>query len=137
MADNIAILPYYSLTVPNKMGEGAKLLGALRDAGVNLLGLWAYPVKGKKAQFDLVPADPKLFTKAAKKLKLECGPKQNVICWNGEDRAGAAADATAKLAAAGINVIAMQAVTSGEGRFGALIQVAQADIKKALKLLSA
>jgi len=137
MADNIAVLPYYSVTVPNKTGEGAKLLGALRDAGVNLIALWAYPVKGKKAQFDLVPSDPKLFAKAAKRLKLECGPKQNVICWNAEDRAGAAADATAKLAAAGIDVHAMQAVTSGEGRFGALIQVAQSDIKKAVKVLSA
>lgn len=137
MADNIAVLPYFSVTVPNKTGEGAKLLGALRDAGVNLLGLWAYPVRGKKAQFDLVPADPKLFAKAAKKLKLECGPKQNLICWNGEDRPGAAADAAAKLAAAGIDIHAMQAITSGEGRFGALIQLAQSDIKKAVKILSA
>lgn len=136
MPDNIAVLPYFSVTVPNKTGEGAKLLGALRDAGVNLLGLWAYPVKGKKAQFDLVPADAKLFAKAARKLKLEC-TRQNLICWNGEDRPGAAADATAKLAAAGIDIHAMQAIASGEGRFGALIQLAQGDIKKAVKILSA
>lgn len=137
MADTITIVPYFSVVVPNKTGEGAKLLGALKDAGVSLIGLWAYPIKGKKAQFDVVPVDPKAFTKAAKKLKLEAGPKQNCIAWAGEDRLGVAADAAAKLAAAGIGVLATQVICSGEGRFGGLIQVAAADIKKAAKLLSA
>lgn len=137
MADTITIVPYFSVVVPNKTGEGAKLLGALKDAGVSLIGLWAYPIKGKKAQFDVVPVDPKAFTKAAKKLKLEAGPKQSCIAWAGEDRLGVAADAAAKLAAAGIGVLATQVICSGEGRFGGLIQVAAADIKKAAKLLSA
>lgn len=137
MADTIVVAPCYSVTVPNKTGEGARLLNALKDAGVSFIGVWAYPVKGKKAQFDLAPVDPKAFAKAAKKLKLECGPKQNVICWNGEDRLGAMADAASRLAAAGIGIQAVQAVCSGDGRFGALIQLAQADIKKALKVLSA
>jgi predicted amino acid-binding ACT domain protein len=82
--------------------------------------------------------DPKAFTKAAKKLKLEVSAKQSAIAWAGEDRLGVAADATAKLAAAGIGVVAMQVICSGEGgRFGGLIQVAADDIKKAKKLLSA
>jgi hypothetical protein len=136
MADTITIVPYFSIVTPNKTGEGAKLLGALKDAGVSLIGLWAYPVKGKKAQFDVVPVDPKAFTKAAKKLKLEVGAKQSAIAWAGEDRMGAVADAAAKLAAAGIGVIATQAMCSGEGRFGSLIQVAADDVKKAAKVLA-
>lgn len=138
MADTITIVPYYSVVTPNKTGEGAKLLSALKDAGVSLIGLWAYPIKGKKAQFDVVPVDPKAFTKAAKKLKLEVGAKQSAIAWAGEDRLGLMADAAAKLAAAGIGIIATQVICSGEGgRFGGLLQVAADDVKKAKKILSA
>ncbi len=137
MPDTVALVPYFTITVPNKTGEGAKVLAALKDAGVSLIGLWGYPVKGKKAQLDLVPVDPKAFTKAAKKLKLEVGPKLTAIAWAGEDRLGAAADAAAKLSAAGIGILAVQVICSGEGRFGALVQIAPSDVKKAAKLLSA
>jgi predicted amino acid-binding ACT domain protein len=135
MADTIVTVPYFSVTVPNKVGEGAKLFASLKDAGVSLIALWGYPVKGKKTQLDLVPVDPKLFTKTAKKLGLET-EKKSAICWAGEDRLGAVADATAKLGAAGINILAAQAICSGEGRFGALIQVDADDVKKAAKLLA-
>jgi hypothetical protein len=137
MADTITLVSYFSVTVPNKTGEGAKVLGALKDAGISLIGLWGYPVKGKKAQLDVVPVDPKAFSKAARKLKLEVGAKQTAIAWGGEDRLGAVADAAAKLAAAGIGILATQVICSGEGRFGGLIQVAAADLKKAAKILSA
>ncbi len=135
MADTIATVPYFSVTVANKAGEGAKLLAELKDAGVSLIALWGYPVKGKKSQLDLVPVDPKLFTKTAKKLKLDI-EKKTAICWAGEDRLGAAADATAKLAAAGINIQAAQVICSGEGRFGALLQIDADNVKKAAKLLA-
>lgn len=137
MPDTIAIVPYFAVTVPNKPGEGAKLLGALKEAGVSLIALWGYPVKGKKSQIDLVPVDPKAFTKAAKKLKIEITEKRQAICWAGADRHGAIADAAAKLAAAGINIHAAQAICSAEGRFGALLQIDEKQIKKAAKLLSA
>ena len=32
----------YSVSVLNKPGEGARILGALRDAGVNLIAFWSY-----------------------------------------------------------------------------------------------
>jgi len=136
VADTVTIVPFFSITVPNKPGEGAKVLVALKEAGISLIGAWGYPVKGKKSQLDVVPVDPKAFSKAAKKLKLEVGPKLNAICWAGEDRHGAIADAAAKLAAIGVNVHAAQVICSGEGRFGGLIEVAQEDIKKAAKALA-
>ncbi len=136
VADTITIVPYFSITVPDRTGAGVQILGALKEAGVSLIGMWGYPIKGKKSRIDFVPVDPKAFAKAAKQLKLEVGPKQNAICWAGEDRHGAAADAASKLAAAGINIFAAQVICSGEGRFGGLIQVAQEDVKKAAKALA-
>ena len=137
MADTVTIVNYFSLTVANKAGEAAKVLSALKDAGINFTGFWGYPVKGKKAQLDVVPADAKAFLKAAKKLGIDTGEKKSTLVWTGEDRAGALADATAKLGAAGISVYAAQVISSGDGRFGALIQLGDEDIKKAKKVLSA
>lgn len=136
MADTVTVLAYFGVVVPNKTGEGAKLLGALSEAGVNMIGFWGYPVKGKKAQLDIAPADAKVFTKAAKKLGLEIESKRTAFLVNGEDRPGAVAEALAKLAAAGIATHAAQAVCAGEGRYGALIQVGDDDVKAAKKALT-
>ncbi len=40
-----------------------------------------------------------------------------------------------KLAAAKINVVSMQAICSGEGRFGGILWVGAADVRKAAKAL--
>lgn len=131
MADTVT---YFSLTIANKPGEGAKVLTALKDAGVNLVAFWGYPVKGKKAQLDIAPADAKAFAKAAKKLGLEVGPKQTALYVAGDDQPGTVADATAKLAAAGISIRAAQALAAG-GKYAVLFQVADDDVKAAKKAL--
>lgn len=127
---------YFSLVVPNKAGEGARILNALKEAGVNLIALWGYPVKGKKAQVDLVPEDAPAFQKAVKKLGIDPGKKRPAFLVSGEDRVGAIADAMSALAAEGISVWAAQAVSPGGGRYGVLFQVAPDDEKKAKKILS-
>ena len=137
MADTVTALAYYAVVVPNKIGEGAKLLAALNEAGVNMIGFWGYPLKGgKKAQLDIAPADAKVFAKAAKKLGLEVAPKRTAFLVGGEDRPGAVAEALGKLAAAGIATHAAQAICAGEGRYGALIQVGDDDVKAAKKALT-
>lgn len=136
MADTVTTLANFGITVPNKIGEGAKVLAALTAAGVNMLGFWGYPVKGKKAQLDIAPADAKVFTKAAKKLGYEVGPKRTAFLVSGEDRPGAVAEALDKLAAAGISTYAAHAACAGEGRYGALIQVGEDDVKAAKKALN-
>jgi prephenate dehydratase len=135
MADTIKTVTYFSLTVPNKPGEGARLLAGLEEAGVNLTGLWGYPVKGKLAQIDLAPEDAKAFAKVARKLGASAAQKQTAILVQGKDRVGALTAAMAKLAAVGVNVHAAQAIASGVGRFGCLLQVSAADLKKAKKVL--
>lgn len=131
MADTVT---YFSLTVANKPGEGAKILTALKDAGVNLIAFWGYPMKGKKAQLDIAPADAKAFAKAAKKLGLEPGPKQTALYVSGDDQPGTVAEATAKLAAAGISIRAAQALAAG-GKYAVLFQVDDDDVKAAKKAL--
>lgn len=133
---DMAKVECYSVVVSNKPGSGAKLLSALKDAGVNFIGVWGYPVGKKKARIDLVAEDTAVFKRAAKKLKIELGKKQTAFHMTGEDHPGAIADVLARLAAKDINVHAVQATCGGSGRFGALIQVDQDRVKKAAKALA-
>ena len=137
MAETIRQVEHYSATVANKVGEGARVLGALRAAGVNLLALWGYPRGTGKARLEFVPENGAAFVAAAKAAKLKLSKKQIAFHVEGDERPGAGADLLAKLAAAKVNVGALQAVCAGEGRYGAVIFVAQAAVGKAAKALEA
>jgi hypothetical protein len=132
----MAKLDYYSVIVPNKPGKGAHLLAALKEAGVNFVAVWGYPVGKSKSKFDLVAEDPALLKKAAKQLKIELGKKQTAFHIAGANQPGAVAEILAKLADKKINVSAIQAVAAGAGVFGALLQVDSDDVKKAAKALA-
>ena len=129
----MAKLEYYSVVVSNKPGKAEHVLSELKEAGVNLVAIWGYPVGKSKSRIDLVAEDAGQLKKAAKQLKIELGKKQTAFHITGEDHPGALAEVLAKLAAKKINMFAMQAVCAGNGRFGALIQVAPDDVKKANK----
>jgi hypothetical protein len=134
MPDEIQTVVYYSAEIPNKVGEGARVLAVLKAEGVNFTGFWGYPV-GKKARLDMVPSDDSGFKKAAKKAGLTLGPKGTGFFINGEDHPGAVAEVLSKLAAAGISTRAVQAVCAGAGRYGSFVQVEAEDVKKAKKAL--
>jgi hypothetical protein len=129
-------LDFYSVVVPNKPGKGEQLLSAFKEAGVNFVGIWGYPLGKSKSRIDLVAEDPALLKKTAKQLKIDLGKKQTAFHITGEDHPGVVAEALAKLAAKDINVYAVQALCAGDGRFGALIQVDQEAVKKAAKALA-
>ena len=134
MPDTIRRLQYFALQVPDKPGEGARLLQGLRDESVNLLAITGFPT-GKKAQVDLVPEDAMALKTAAKKLKLKLGPAKTCFVIQGDDRVGALTETLQKLADAKINVTAIQAVTAGMGRYGAIFWVKPRDAGKAAKAL--
>jgi predicted amino acid-binding ACT domain protein len=66
------------------------------------------------------------------KWKLQ-GPKKAFLI-QGDDRVGALVDYFVRLAEAGVNVTATDAVATG-GQFGAIIWVNARDVKKAAKAL--
>ncbi len=132
--DTIQRVEYFYVQVPDKPGEGARALAALRDAGVNLLAYSGFPA-GRRAQLDFVPADPAAFREAAKRAKWKVkGPKRAFLI-QGDDRVGACAEILDRLAAAKINVTAMDAVAAGMGRWAAILWVKPAAFKKAAAVL--
>ena len=136
MASSVRTADYFYIEVPERAGEGARVLGQLRDAGVNLLAVSGFPA-GRRAQVDLVPENPVAFRAAAKAAGWKITGPKKVFLIDGEDRMGVMAEVMERLGAAKINVIASQAVCAGAGRFGAILWVAPRDVKRAAKALGA
>ena len=136
MADIIRKVAYFAMDVPNKPGEGAKVLGALADAGVNLLAFTGFP-SGRKAQIDFVPEDAAMFKQAAKAAKIKTRPQKFGFLVQGDDRKGAVAELLKTLAEKKINVTAVDAVSAGSGLYAAILWVASRDVNKAAKALGA
>ncbi len=136
MAETVRIMDYYYLMVPDKPGEGARILDELRGAGVNLVAYSGFP-SGRGAQLDFIPTDSATFKAVARQKKWKVkGPKRAFII-EGDDRIGACAAVLARLAAAKLNVTAMDAVAVGGGRYGAILWVKPRDVKKAAAILGA
>jgi len=136
MADTIRKVDYFYIETANKSGEAAKVLGVVRDAGVNLLAFSGFP-QGRKAQIDFIPENTADFKTAAKKAGLKLSLRKSGFLIQGEDRTGAIAEITGKLAAANINITACDGISAGEGRFGAILWVKGTDVGKAARVLGA
>jgi len=137
MADRVKKVNYCYTTIPHRAGQGDRILGELDRAGVNLLALSGFPAGGGKTQFDLVPESMAALKRVAKKngWKLSQAKKGFVIY--GGDRIGAAHRHIHKLAKAGINVTAADAVMAGAGRYGMILWVKPKDYGKAARVLGA
>lgn len=134
MPDAIRLVDYFYTETSDRPGEGARVLGHLKGAGVNLVGFHGFP-RGRRAQLVFLPSDPAAFKAAAKKANWKVvGPKKAIVI-EGDDRVGALVEYFDRLAKAKINVTASDAVSAGAGRFGAIIWVKARDAKRAAKAL--
>jgi hypothetical protein len=137
MAESVRRLDYFVINVANKRGEGARVLQALAQEGVNLLAFTGFPGASGKAQLDFVPEDGAAFRAAAERLKLRPRGPKTVFLIEGEDRAGAVGALLARLAEARINVTAIDALAAGSGRYCAMLWVKPKDVDQAAAVLRA
>lgn len=136
MSSKLRKVDYFYVMVPNTAGQGAKVLAALAGEGVNLLAFSGFP-SGGKGQLDLIPENSAKFQRVAKKFKLKISKKKTGFLVHGDDRVGAMGKILAALAKAGISVTAMDAITAGKGRFGAIFWVKPKTVARTAKLLGA
>jgi hypothetical protein len=135
MADRVKKVAYVYVMLPNRAGQGASILEALRQAGVNLLAFHAFPAGGAKA--DLVAEDNAALRRVAKKNGWKLSSSKKAFIVQGDDRVGAAERHFARLAEAGINVVANSAIAAGQGRYGMILWVKPKDYTKAARILGA
>ena len=135
MPDEIKRIDYYYVAVRDKPGEGARVLASLEKAGVNFIGISAFPHGARRSQIDLIPEDSAGFVKAAKAAGLELSRKKTGFHIQGNDRPGALAEAAEKLGEAGINITSAQVFCAGGGRYGGMLWVKAEDLRKAARTL--
>ena len=136
MPDAIRKVDYFSIHVPNTPGQAFNVLSTLVTANVNLLACSGIP-RGRRAEIDVVPEDTRKFKTAVKKAGLKFKPEKSGLLIQGEERPGALAGHLGKLGERGINVTGIDAVSAGEGRWGAIIWLNRDDVARAARLLGA
>jgi hypothetical protein len=137
MTDTVRRVEYVYVTVPDTPGEGDRILGVLRESGVNLLAYLGFPLGGGQSQIDLVPENPQSLREAAAGAGITLSESKHALLVQGDDRVGAVADTTARLAEANVNVTAAAATAAGEERYGMILWVARADFERAADALGA
>jgi len=136
MADRVRRVTYCYVTVPNRAGEGARILAALEEAGVNLLAFSAFPTTGGRSQIDLVVETLAPVRRVARKNGWRLSRDKKGLLIQGSDRVGAVHRHVRKLAAEGINVTAANAVTTGR-RYGLILWVKPRAHTRAVRALRA
>ncbi len=137
MKDQVFRVEYFALTADDRPGIGADLGRRLKDEGVNLLALSAFPLTAGKTQVDIVPEHPDQFVRAAKKLNLTLGEPKIAFLVQGSDRPGAIGEVMNRLGAANVNIRATLGIASGGNRYGGLLWVNQQDVELASRALGA
>ena len=137
MADRVRKVNYCYAKVSARAGQGAAVLDEVQKAGVNLLAFSGFPIGGGKAQLDLVAEDMAAVRRLARKNGWRLSKTKKAFLIQGDDRAGACYRQLKKLADQKINVTAVDAVTAGKGRWGAILWVKPQVYARAARILRA
>lgn len=137
MPSTIRKVSYAYVEIPDKSGELARVLDALRDGNVNLLAFSGFPQGRAQSQLDLFTDDLNGLKTVAKQRKWKLSRIKRCFLVQATDEIGAAVPPLSAVANAGINLIASYAIAAGEGRFGMLFWVEPRDYNRAAKLLGA
>jgi hypothetical protein len=136
MADSVRKVQYAYVMVPNRPGQGARMLLELKNSGVDLVAYSGFPGK-KGSQIDLVTHDMTGLKRVARQNGWKLSKMKKGFVVNGPDRIGAVHRHLAKLAEKKINVVAANAVAAGKGRYGMTLWVKPKDYAKAARALGA
>ena len=136
MADSVRKVQYVYVMVPNRPGQGARMLMELKNAGVDLVAYSGFPGK-KGSQIDLITHDMTGLKRVARQNGWKLSKMKKGFVVNGPDRIGAVHRHLAKLAEKKINVVAADAVAAGKGRYGMTLWVKPKDYAKAARALGA
>lgn len=137
MKDQVFRVEYFALVADDRPGVGADLGRRLKDEGVNLLALSAFPLTAGKVQVDIVPEHPDQLTKASRKLNLTLGEPKVAFLVQGTDRPGAMGEVMSRLGAANVSIRATLGVAAGGNRYGGIVWVNQQDVELASRALGA
>jgi hypothetical protein len=135
--DRVRRVSYCYPIVPNRAGQGARVLAELSDAGIDLLAYSGFPVGGGRSQLDLVVDDIGPLRRVARQNGWRLSKVKKGFLIQGTDKVGAVNRHLQKLADAKINVTAADGVSAGQGRYGMILWVKPRDYARAARALGA
>ena len=135
MPDRVQEVRYWYMEVPNRAGAGERILGQLREGGVDLLVFSGFPIRGGKAQLDFVPRDLAAFRRVVRKNGWRVSAMKRAFLVTGTDQLGAVHRHIRKLADAKINITAVDAVAAGKGRYAVILWVKPSFYGRAARVL--
>jgi hypothetical protein len=122
MIDRVQQLDYCYVVCGAEISSAA-ILRALTDAGIRLQGFSSVPRAAGQSQVNLITDNAKALEETAVRLGWNVSRSKPVLLIQGEGAPNAISKALIELAGAGIGLTAVQTVTAGAGRFGALLWV--------------
>lgn len=137
MPDRVKKVNYCYPIVPNRAGQGARILAEITGAGINLLAYSGFPVGAGRSQLDLVVEDIGPLRRVARRNGWRLSKVKKGFLIQGADQVGAVHRHLRKLADAKVNVTAADAVAAGQGRYGMLLWVKPRDYARAARALGA
>ena len=137
MADRVRKVSYCYISVPNRMGQGARIFGALHDAGISLVATVGFPTRRGKVQLDFVAPSLAPIRRIAKRHGWRVSPNKRGFLIQGGDKPGAAHRHMKRLADARVSVTAAAGVAAGVGRYGMMLWVKPRDYARAARALGA
>jgi hypothetical protein len=137
VADRVQKVNYCYMKVPNRAGAGERILGQLREGGVDLLVFSGFPIGGGMAQLDFVPHDMTAFRRVARQNDWRISKVKKAFLVTGPDKLGATHRQIRKLSDAKVNVTAVDAVAAGKGRYGVILWVNPSVYGRAARVLGA
>jgi hypothetical protein len=133
MGQKIRRVDYFYFWLDDRPGEGARLLGKLKDVGVNLLSFTAFPGGAGRSQLTLVPENTETFLASVKEAGLQPSGRRLCFLVQGDDHVGAAHEVMRRLADARVNCVATNGCSAPNGTFGMVVFVKPGDLADASK----
>jgi hypothetical protein len=128
---------YCYVTVPNRPGQGARVLEAIQEAGVNLIAHIGFPGRAGKAQLDFVAERLGPLRRLAARQGWRISRNKQAFLVQGKDAPGAVHRHLQRLADARISVTAAAGVAAGGKRYGMILWVKPRDYARAARALRA
>lgn len=131
MAQTIRQVTAVVVQVEDRVGVLHEVLCVLRDAGINMLAIASLRRQGTSLM--AIPEDVNAVRELAARQGVSLQTRQ-VFMIEGDDRVGALCDITEKIAAAGINIEDVAALSAAR-RYAAVLTFADADLEAAARAL--
>lgn len=128
---------YYYTRIEAKPEQAYELLAKLASAEVNLLAFSAVPYGTRNIELTIFPDKREGLIRAAGELGWTLTGPQHAILIQGDDQLGAIADLHRRLLDENVSIYASTGVTDGQGHYGYVIYVKEADVPTAARALNA